>query len=113
MPKHRQDSVQPQKPVGFHYVEDPQMTWTNSEELYRHWKTWKQRCELTWVVQVAHITETQKVNQCFGETGLEIFNTCDVDKETVTHIELFNRREVYWKPQANDLKARFDMYQVQ
>ena len=34
--KHRQDSVQPQQPVGFLWVESSEITWTDNEALYQH-----------------------------------------------------------------------------
>ena len=91
------------------------MTWTDNEALYQHFKTWKHRCELILEAQLAHITETQKVKsvlQWSGENGLEIFNTSDLDIEAVTLTKVFNRWEDFCKPQANDLKTRFDLHQV-
>ena len=38
MPKHRQDNVQLQQPVGFSFVEGPEMKWANDEALYQHFK---------------------------------------------------------------------------
>ena len=49
-------------------------------------------------------------SQWSGETGLEIFNTWDLDRETVKLSNLFNRWEDYCKCLTNDLKAKFDLY---
>ena len=77
MPKHIQDSVQAQQPIGLPYMEGPEMAWTNNKALYQYFKTCKQRCELTLRSQLGHVTETQKVKSVFqwsGEAGLEICN---------------------------------------
>ena len=65
------------------------------------------------VTHITHITETQKVKSVLQWSWLEIFNTWDLDIETVTLSKLFNRLEKYCKHQASDLKARVVLHHIQ
>ena len=93
----------------------PVMDWSPDNGLPNRYKLWKQKCILLFETLLCEKTEEYqcKMLLCYSlsDRGLELFNSWTfsaVEKKVLTNY--WKNFEVYVKPQANQIMARYKLY---
>ena len=92
----------------------PQMDWTSSEDVYKRFKLFRQKCEFIFEGPLEGVDEKKQVRHLLlwvGDTGLEIFNTATFDSEDDRDKtkQVLDKLESYTKPQSNQILTRYQL----
>ena len=94
------------------YIEGPAMDWTVNDGLYNRFLKWKLKCENILECELAMLPETRKCKKVIawsGDFGLDQYISWNLSNEDLSLEVIWKKYEEFCKPQANELRARFDL----
>ena len=94
------------------YIEGPSMDWTVNDKLYNRFLKWKLKCKNILECELAMLSETGKCKKIVawsGDFGLYQYISWNLPNEDLTLEVIWKKFEGFCKPQANELRARFDL----
>ena len=94
------------------YIEGPSMDLTVNDNLYNRFLKWKLKCESILECELAMLSETRKCKKIVawsGDFGLDQYISWNLPIEDLTLEVIWKKFEEFCKPQANELRARFDL----
>ena len=94
------------------YIEGPAMDWTVNDGLYNRFLKWKLKCENILECELAMLPETRKCKKvivCSGDFGLDQYISWNLSNQELCLDTIWQKYEEFCKPQANELRARFDL----
>ena len=88
------------------------MDWSVNDSLYHRFLKWKINCEniLDW--ELAMLLESRKCKKVVawsGDFGIDQYMSWDLSSEEVCLEVIWKTFEEFCKPQANEIRARFDL----
>ena len=87
------------------------MDWTVSDGLYNRFLKWRLKCENILECELAMLPEARKCKKIVawsGDFGLDQYISWNLSNEDLTLEVILKKIEEFCKPQANELRARFD-----
>ena len=94
------------------YIEGPKMDWTVNDGLYHRFLKWKLKCENILDCELATLSETRQCKKLIswsGDDGMDLVVSWGLTDGDITLETLWNKFEEFCKPQANEVRARFDL----
>ena len=88
------------------------MDWTVNDGLYHRFLKWKLKCENILDCELATLSETRQCKKLIswsGNDGMDLVVSWGLTDSDVTLETLWNKFEEFCKPQANEVRARFDL----
>ena len=88
------------------------MDWTVNDGLYNRFLKWKIRYENILECELAMLPETRKCKKVIawsGDFGLDQYISWNLSNEDLSLEVIWKKYEEFCKPQANELRARFDL----
>ena len=109
----RNDQSIPQEGQTFvPYIEGPKMDWTVNDGLYHRFRKWKLKCENILECELATLSESRQCKKLIswsGDDGMDLVVSWGLTDVDLTLETLWNKFEEFCKPQANEVRARFDL----
>ena len=105
-------SLQTQLQQSVLYIESPKIDWTLNDGLYHRFLKWKLKCENIWDCELIILLETRQCKKLIswsGDDGLDLVVSWDLTDKNITLETLWSKFEEFFKPQANEVRARFDL----
>ena len=106
-PRKRSVHIPTQQQAYMPYIEGPTMDWTVNDGLYNRFLKWKLKCENILECELAMLPERRKCKKVIawsGDFGLDQYISWNLSNEVI-----WKKYEEFCKPQANELRARFDL----
>ena len=94
------------------YIEGPAMDWTVNDGLYNRFLKWKLKCENILECDLAILPEARKCKKVLawsGDFGLDQYTSWNLSNTELSLETIWEKIEEFCKPQANELRARFDL----
>ena len=94
------------------YIEGPQMDWTGNDGLYKRFQKWQLKCENILECELVMLSEPRKCRKVLAwssDFGLDQYVSWNISYEELTLEIIWKKFEEFCKPQANELRARFDL----
>ena len=94
------------------YIEGLQMDWTVNDGLYNRFLKWQLKCENILDCELVMLSEPRKCKKVLawsGDFGLDQYMSWNIPFEELTLEVIWKRFEEFYKPQANEVTARFDI----
>ena len=94
------------------YIEGLQMDWTVNDGLYNRCLKWQLKCENILDCELVMLPDTRKCKKVLawsGDFGLDQYVSWNILSEELTLEVICKRFEEFCKPQANKVRARFDL----
>ena len=88
------------------------MDFSMNDGLYSRFQTWKIACSLILDSEYSEVAETRKVNTLLrwsGDFGIQKLRSWKKEPKDLNLQEVWDEFESYCKPQANELRARYDL----
>ena len=88
------------------------MDWMVNDRLYNRFLKWHLKCENILECELVMLSESRKCKKVLawsGDLGLDQFISWNLSSEDVTLETIWKKFEEFCKPQANELRARFDL----
>ena len=101
-----------QKQAYMSYIRGPKMNWSVDDGLYNRFIKWKIRCENILNCELAMLSEARKCKKIIawsGDFGLDQYISWNLSNEKLCLDTIWQKYEEFCKPQANELRARFDL----
>ena len=111
-PRKRSVHIATQQQAYIPYIEGPAMDWTVNDGLYNRFLKWKLKCENILECELAMLPETRKCKKVIawsGDFGLDQYISWNLPNEDLSLEVIWKKYEEFCKPQANELRARFDL----
>ena len=102
----RSAQITTQQQAYMPYIEGPAMDWTVNDGLYNRFIKWKIRCEN---ILECEARKCKKVIAWSGDFGLDQYISWNLSNEELCLDTIWQKYEEFCKPQANELRARFDL----
>ena len=102
----------PNRNMYMPYIQGPVMDWTVNDALYNRFLKWKLKCENILECELAMLPEARKCKEVIawsGNFGLDQYISWNLSNEDLSLEMIWKKYEEFWKPQANELRARFDL----
>ena len=102
----------PQPSTSHKVREIPEMDWTVNDGLYNRFLKWKLKCENILECELAILPEARKCKKVIawsGDFGLDQYISWNLPNEDLSLEIKWMKYEEFCKPQANELRARFDL----
>ena len=102
----------PNMNVYMPYIEGPVMDWTVNDGLYNRFLKWKLKCKNILECELAVLPEGRKCKKVIawsGDFGLDQYISWSLPNEYLSLETIWKKYEEFCKPQANELRARFDL----
>ena len=100
-------------PMFMPYIEGPKMDWTVNDGLYHRFLKGKLKCEILFLVVNLQCFLSQKkcknVIAWSGDFGMDQFVSWCLPTEKLSLDTIWSMYEDFCKPQANEVRARFDL----
>ena len=104
---------QPQaQAMSYPFISGPEMDRTINDSLYLRYTKWKARCEMILECELAGMPEQAKCKKVIswsGDHGLDQYISWNLQPDEHLLTEIWKRFEDFCKPQANELRAHFDL----
>ena len=87
------------------------MDWTVNDTLYNRFLKWKLKCKNILECELAMLPEARKCKKIVAwncDFGLDQYISWNLSNEELTLDIIWKKIEEFCKPQANELRARFD-----
>ena len=94
------------------YIEGPSMDWTVNDNLYNRFLKWKLKCENILECELVMLPEARKCKKIVawsGDFGLDQYISWNLTNDDLILEVIWKKIEEFCKPQANELRARFDL----
>ena len=94
------------------YIEGPKMNWSVDDGLYNRFIKWKIRCKNILHCELAMLSGARKCKKVIawsGDFGLDQYISWNLSNEELCLDTIWQNYEEFCKPQANKLRARFDL----
>ena len=94
------------------YIVGPGMDWTVNDGLYSRFLKWNLKCENILECELAILPEARKCKKVLawsGDVGLDQYISWNLQNEELSLETIWKKFEEFCKPQANELRARFDL----
>ena len=92
------------------YIEGPSMDWTVNENLYNRFLKWEPKCKNILECKLEpEARKCKKIVAWSDDFGLDQYISWNVSNEELTLEVIWKKFEEFCKPQANELRARFDL----
>ena len=94
------------------YIEGPKMDWTVNDGLYHRFLKWKLKCENILDCELASLSESRQCKKLIswsGDDGMDLVVSWGLNDRELTLETLWTNFEDFCKPQANEVRARFDL----
>ena len=94
------------------YIEGPHMDWTVNDGLYHRFLKWRLKCKNILEYELAALPEHQKCKKvvaCSGDLGMNQYISWSLPKEDLSLDTIWEYFEEFCKPQANEVRACFDL----
>ena len=94
------------------YIEGPKMDWTVNDGLYHWFRKWKPKCENILECELATLSESRQCKKLIswsGDDGMDLVVSWGLADGDLTLETLWTKFEEFCKPQANEIRARFDL----
>ena len=94
------------------YIEGPTIDWTVNDGLYNRFLKWRLTCENILECELAMLPEARKCKKSVawsGDFGLDQYISWNMSNEDLILEVIWKKFEEFCKPQANELRARFDL----
>ena len=94
------------------YIEYPSMDWTVNDNHYNRFLKWKLKCENILECELALLPEARKCKKIVawsGDFGIDQYISWNLSNEELTLEVIWKKIEEFFKPQVNELRARFDL----
>ena len=94
------------------YIEGPKMDWTVNDGLYHRFLKWKLKCENILDCELASLSESRQCKKLIswsGDDGMDLVVSWGLNNRELTLETLWTNFEDFCKPQANEVRARFDL----
>ena len=94
------------------YIKGPAMDWTVNDGLYNRFLNWKLKCENILECELAILPEARKCKKVIawsGDFGLDQYISWNLPNEDLSLEIVWKKYEEFCKPQASELRARFDL----
>ena len=88
------------------------MDWTVDDGLYARFCKWKLKCETILDCELDSLSETRKCKKLInwaGDDGMDQYVSWSLSENELSLQEIWKRFEDFAKPQANEVRARFDL----
>ena len=117
----RHTSATPSHPVGqppiatsmyMPYIEGPHMDWTVNNNLYHRFLKWCLKCKNILECELMALPEHQKYKKVIawsGNCGMDQYVSWNLPSSNLTIDIIWGKYEEYYKPQSNEVWARFDL----
>ena len=109
----RNDQSIPQEGQTFvPYIEGPKMDWMVNDGLYHRFRKWKLNCENILECKLATLSESRQCKKLIswsGDDGMDLVVSWGLTDGDLTLETLWTKFEEFCKPQANEVRARFDL----
>ena len=95
------------------YIEGPTMDWMVNDGLYNRFLRWHLKCENILECELVMLSELRKCKKVLAwssDFGLDQYISLNFSSEDVTLETIWKKFEEFCKPQANELRARFDLF---
>ena len=94
------------------YIEGPQIDQTVNDGFYNRFLKWQLKCENILDCELVILPEPRKCKRVLawsGDFGLDQYVSWNIPSEELTLEVIWKKFEEFCKPQANGLRARFDL----
>ena len=94
------------------YIEGPKMDWTVNDGLYHRFLKWKLKCENILDCELASLSESRQCKKLISwsdDDGMDLVVSWGLNDRELTLETLWTNFEDFCKPQANEVRARFDL----
>ena len=94
------------------YIKGPVMDWTVNDGLYNRFLKWKLKYENILECELAILPEARKCKKVIAwlcDFGLDQYISWNLSNENLSLEMIWKKYEEFFKPQANELRARFDL----
>ena len=94
------------------YIKGLKMDWTVNDGLYHRFLKWKLKCENILDCELATLSETRQCKKLIswsGDDGMDLVVSWGLTDGDITLETLWNKFEEFCKPQANEVRAGFDL----
>ena len=94
------------------YIEGPTMDWTMNDGLCNRFPKWRLKCENILEGELAMLPEARKCKKAVawsGDFGLDQYISWNLSSEGLTLEVIWKKFEEFFKLQANEVRARFDL----
>ena len=94
------------------YIKGPQMDWTVNDGLYHRFLKWKLKCKNIVDCEPVVFPKSEKGKKfiaCTGVFGMDQYISWCLSADELRLDTIWSKYEEYCKPQANEVKARFDL----
>ena len=111
-PRKRSVHITTQQQAYMPYIEGPAMDWTVNDGLYSRFLKWKISYKNILECELAMLSEARKCRKVIawsGDFGLDQYISWNLTNEELCLDTIWQKYEEFCKPQANELKARFDL----
>ena len=91
------------------YIEGPKMDWTVNDGLYHRFRKWKLKCENILECELATLSESRQCKKLIswsGDDGMDLVVSWGLTDGDLILETLWTK---FCKPQANEVRARFDL----
>ena len=88
------------------------MDWTANDSLYHRFLKWKLQCENILDCELAMLPESKKCKSVImwsGDIGTDQYASWCLPNEDLSLDVIWSICEDFWKPQTNEVRARFDL----
>ena len=104
--------MQAVQPMYMPYIEGPKMDWTVNDSLYHRFLKWKIKCKNILDCELAMLSEARKCKKVVawpGYFGMDQYVSWSLPPEDLCLEIIWNKFEEFFKPQINEVRARFDL----
>ena len=94
------------------YIEGPTMDWMVNDGLYHLFRTWKLKCENILECELATLSKSRQCKKLIswsGNDGMDLVVSWGLTDSDISLEILWTKFEEFCKPQANEVRARFDL----
>ena len=96
------------------YIEGPKMDWTVNDGLYHRFLKWKLKCKNILKCERAMLVERIKCKKVIagsgGYLGIDQYVSWNLSNEGLTLDIIWEKFEEFYKPQSNEVRARFYLF---
>ena len=105
-------STQEMPSVYMPYIEGPTMDWTVNDGLYNRFLKWQLKCKNILECELVILTVSGKCKKVLAWSGdfcLGQYISWNLSSEELTSEVIWKKFEEFCKPQANEVRARFEL----
>ena len=112
LPPHPAGQLLPVAGMYMPYIEGPHMDWTVNDHLYHRFLKWCLKCKNILECKLAALLEHQQCKKVIAwsrDCRMDQYVSWNLSSNKLTLDTIWGKYEECWKPQSNEVWARFDL----